>query len=62
MYRQTYYTSEWKNKIEYSKISLRISGKVSEEKFFCRICHTKPFELGNIGVEAWKNIQPYKKS
>ena len=52
MSRQTYYTSEWENKNNYPKISLWISGKVGETTFCCRICHTNPLQLGNMGIKA----------
>ena len=54
MFRQTYYTSEWKNKNNYPEISSWISGKAGEKTFCCRICHTKPLLLGNMGIKAFR--------
>ena len=28
------------------------SGKAGEKTFCCRICHTKPLQLGNIGIQV----------
>ena len=52
MSRQTYCTSEWEIKNKYPEISLWISGKAGGKPFCCRICHTKPFQLGNMGIKA----------
>ena len=66
MSRQTYYIREWENKNNYPEISLWISGKTGEKTFYCRICYTKPLQVGNVGIKALrtheKSIQPYKKS
>ena len=52
MSRQTYCTREWEIKNKYPEISLWISGKAGGKPFCCRICHTKPFQLGNMGIKA----------
>ena len=66
MSRRTYYVSEWEHKNNYPEISLSISGKICEKTYCCRICHTKPLQLGNMGIKELRthgeNIQPYKKS
>ena len=62
MSRQTFYTSEWENKNNYPKMSLWISVKTHEKLFCCRICHTKPLKLGNMGIKAFrthKNISSH---
>ena len=52
MSRQTYYTGKWEKKNKYPEISFWILGKAGEKTFCCRICHTKPLELGNVKVKA----------
>ena len=52
MSRQTYYISKWENKNNCPDIPLQISGKTGEQAFCCRICHTKPLQLGNMGIKA----------
>ena len=49
----------------YPELSLWISRKTGEKAFCSKMCHTKPLQLGNMGIKALmtheKNIQPYKK-
>ena len=53
MPRQTFYRSKWKKFLnKYSDISLWISGKAGEKTFCGRIYHTKPLQLGNMGIKA----------
>ena len=57
MSRQTYYTSTWEDREKFPDISKWVFGKEGEKTFKCKLCNSKPLQLGNMGVKALKTHQ-----
>ena len=57
MSRQKYYSQSWEDEGKFPELSKWVSGKEWEETFSCKLCNSKPLQLGNTGVKALKTHQ-----
>ena len=57
MSRQTYYSQLWEDEEKFPELSKWVSGKEGEKTFSCKLCNSKPLQLGNMGVKALKTHQ-----
>ena len=55
--KQTYYSKDLENPERYPKISKWVVGEEGSTGYSCRICNSNTLKLGNMGVEALKNIK-----
>ena len=57
MSRQTYYCQLWEDEKKFPKLSKWISGKEGRKTYSCKLCNSKPLQLGNMGVKTLKTHQ-----
>ena len=57
MLRQTYNSQLWEDEEKFLELSKWVSGKGGEKTFSCKLCDSKPLQLGNMGVKALKTHQ-----
>ena len=57
MSRQTYYSQLWEDEEKFPELSKWVSGKEGEKTFSCKLCDSKPLQLGNMVVKALKTHQ-----
>ena len=54
MLRQAYYSQLWEDEEKFPELSNWVSDKEGEKTFSCKLCDSKPLQLGNMGVKALK--------
>ena len=57
MSRQTYYSQLWEDEKKFPELSKWVSGKEGKKTFSCKLCNSKPLQLGNMGVKTLKTHQ-----
>ena len=57
MSRQTYYSKLWEDEENFPELSKWALGKEEDKTFSCKLCNSKPLQLGNMGVKALKTYQ-----
>ena len=59
MSRQTYYSQLWEDEEKFPELSKWVLDKEGEKTFSCKLCDSKPLQLGNMVVKALKLIRKH---
>ena len=57
MLRQTYYSQLWEDEKKFPELLKWVLGKEEKKTFSCKLCYSKPLQLGNVGVKTLKTHQ-----
>ena len=57
MSRQMYYCQLWEDQKKFPELSKWFSGKEGKKTFSCKLCNSKPLQLGNMVVKTLKTHQ-----
>ena len=57
MLRQTYYSQLWEDEKKFPELLKWVLGKEEKKTFSCKLCYSKPLQLGNMGVKTLKTHQ-----